>query len=80
LTSLFSLAVLNLAANLSPLSAMSAEYELFEPPNDAISAVVFHSSKPEVLMVSSWDKVISFPGDFVFSKYIINHDRWDAVC
>jgi cell cycle arrest protein BUB3 len=36
---------------------MAAEYELFEPPNDAISSVVFHPSKPEVLMVSSWDKV-----------------------
>lgn len=36
---------------------MATEYELFEPPNDGISAVVFHPSKPEMLMVSSWDKV-----------------------
>jgi hypothetical protein len=36
---------------------MAAEYELFEPPNDAISSVVFHPSRPEVLMVSSWDTV-----------------------
>jgi len=46
---------------------MAAEYELFEPPNDTISSVVFHPSKPEMLMVSSWDKVqektISVPGN-----------------
>ncbi|KAG0227212.1 hypothetical protein BGW42_003103 [Actinomortierella wolfii] len=37
---------------------MSTEYELYEPPSDGISSVVFHPSKPEILLVSSWDKSV----------------------
>ncbi|KAG0048703.1 mitotic spindle checkpoint protein Bub3 [Gryganskiella cystojenkinii] len=38
---------------------MAAEYELFEPPTDTVSSVVFHPSRPEILMVSSWDKSVA---------------------
>ncbi|KAI0394385.1 WD40-repeat-containing domain protein [Xylariaceae sp. FL0594] len=36
--------------------APATQYELAQPPNDAISAIVFAPSSPTRLLVSSWDK------------------------
>ena len=37
-------------------SAAAAQFELAQPPNDAISALVFAPESPSRLLVSSWDK------------------------
>ncbi|KAK3822950.1 MAG: mitotic checkpoint protein BUB3-like protein [Benniella sp.] len=57
---------------------MAAEYELFEPPNDAISSVVFHPSRPEVLMVSSWDTSVALH-DVVKNQQIGKYNHEAAV-
>lgn len=44
------------ATNAQSLTALSAQYELPEPPTDVISAVKYAPSSPERLLVSSWDR------------------------
>lgn len=34
------------------------QYELYDPPSDAISSVVFSPTNPHLLLVASWDKVL----------------------